>query len=1553
MTMTDKKKKRPLRVLGGVLLTFFVLIVVLPLTLYIPAVQDFVCRQVVAWLNKTDDALSFEVGYVRIDFPLQLRVGDVSAIRRSDGQILFSLGQLKTGLDDIPLGQPYFVVNEVYLADVVVAMDSITPSFGMVGAVEKVAISQIQVDPFESRVFIDNVVVGAPDFLIFMGPAAPDTTQAEAMPWQLALNQVNLTDGHIGLDLSDVSLRDALSSVSMSQYFDPQHLNLTGVNLHADQIAYRDQHLHLNISELTATEDNCGFGINGLDLDFSMDGTQIAARNLALSLTDGSVEGDVVLDLALLDSLHQGAADVSLKARVGRNSLVALGAGFVPALATAWPKADLTFDVTAHATADSLDMRQLNLAIDKHVSLRGEAFGRQIFDNDARQLAATLKGDLPDARFLVEAFADPTQIQLPQDIALNLEASQRQQYFSAVASLQQEGRDILWVDGQADLGVETYHVSTRVDDLDVADYMPQLGIDRVALQLQADGRHFAFPGKWTSLTADASLEHLYFRDTHGKADSLLDLTLSAELQKGNYVADLQSRHPSVQIDTHLEGIFLPDTVSTSGHVNLPLVDLAHLPAGLSNPTFGKVGLRSKLAASYNFGECASLDLRIDSLTYRDDYADNLFDSILIDFRAVPRSLTAHARGGDAHLDFRSNQSLSELPAVSDSLLTEVNRQVDGMRLDFGAIRQRLPRFDLDFEMARNNPFYPALQYLGYGFQSVDVEVHNDRQLNLDAACYLLMADDLVLDTIEATMRPMASDPSAYDLKLHANHLAPKPRNSYDVSGHVRLMPDSLYTDLCYLDGNYLPLYDAAASLALGDDTLAFHLENDPVLYGLPFTVNKDNFLGLARYRHALTEHNLNSRARIMLQGPRNMSLSLYSRKAPDGEPGQQLLLLLQKVDLNYMSKTIGWDGNTGGTLGVTAVAHLKPASIEGRLLSRVGNFHLGEYKADSLAFNGHFDLNAEQTGVDGTLTIDSLIRVQLNAAMRDSLSLTASVRELPLALVNFFMPPDVALSGTTSGEVTMLGTDIETADLGAYLTLQNAGIAISDLDANLRLPNDTLRLVDRQLRLRNYNITAANRNPISINGLIDMRRQLDNPDIDLRIAANDVRIIDNKRLRLRDQILYGRLPISTDIRVRGTASQMRVNGSLNVLTGTNLNVYLQDDPLQSSSKVDGLVEFVSFRQLDRAIAAGAFKGRAPMVASTDDGVNVDLKVNIDKDVRVKAYLPGTDNNYAQIVGGGQLDVICEPDGSLSMGGAYNVSSGHLNYKLPVLPMAKVFNIKNTSRITWNGPVDKPEIDILATEDVKATVNDDAGSRNVKFEVGVGITGTLEALNLTFACDAPDDGAISSEIATMTPDENSKAAMMLLIAQTYTGPGSSSSMGLSTANAAINSMLNRQMDSMLGSALKYTDIDLGIDMYDTEAGASRTDYSIKVSQRFFNDRFRATIGGQVSSGGDNAGQGSGAQLGDLSLEWLIKKDGTHYLRLYRHTNYQSVLEGRVIETGIGYVQERSAYRFRHLLVPTSRKRTERMMEIIRQLQEKEAEEMRQQRQSQPNDTIRHE
>ena len=1544
ITQPEKKKSGIGRVIRVAIVVLLLLLIGLPLSLYIPPVQDVVCRAVVSYLNKSSEDLEYKVGKVRIGFPLKLKVKDVDVLKRKDGTTLVHVGELSTGLDDIPISQPFFVLGKVHVEDVVIGMDSLTESFGMAGTLKSLDAERLELDLANNQIRLKEGALDSPDVRLYLGPSPPDSIDEESSGWHVTVGKVAVKNGRVGLDMSDESLAKALASVSTSPYLDYNHLLVSGIDLEAENIAYSPDVIHVDVKYLKAREENSGLEVTRLAANFNMEDDLITLHEVDLGLgNDDYLQGDAELHLGMLDSIRTGYVDADLVAQIDSANLCRLAAPYLPGLQKHWVNERASLVLKGRVTPDSLDLHQLSLQMPRHIDVTADAVGTSIFDNQQRQAVATIKGSLRDADFLLSTFVDEPKnrsYRLPADLGLDLEGSQRGRRFTALADVQHRGHDIVRADGNYDLITEAYHLDAKTWGLNVSEFVPGVIADRMTATALADGRHLDFPGKRTRLDAKVQIDTLHFVDNTGRRDSITGLSAEASMLDGNYVADIHSTHRRLALDTHLEGIFLKDTISTKGYINLPDIDLANLPFGLARPDLGKIKLNSTVEGYYDWGENAHLELRIDSVNYVDASRSDHFKDIIIGLNSSPGMMDISLTGGDANVMMCTDRSIKDLPAIVDTLMVEVNRQLDGYMFDFNALVSKVPQLSVDLHMAKNNPFYdPIVYHTGYEFSSIDVMALNAYRFSLDGTIVNLVEQTgtVDFDTIAISVQPCRQDVQrdAYEYAVHAMHIDPRASKTYDIHLNGKFMPDSLTAGITYINGNYLTLYDAEASLAIADDSVTLHLEKDPIIYEQLFAVNKDNYLSVMHYKD-LEVRKPNTKARIILDGPRGLNVRLYTRQDTRKADGNQLLLLVRNLDLAYTTKLMQWEGgDAGGNFSLTAMVNLYPDSLGARLRSGIKTFHLGDYRADTLSFDGNFAMAKNRRDADGILMVDSIVKLKVDARLADSVNVMARIDEFPLPLVNTFLPSNINLWGNTTGRLTMLGRDFDNAKVNAHLTMHEAGVIYDDLDAQLKFCEDTLRLINNRLAFNNYKIFGANANPINVRGEVDLSKQVSNPGITLNLTGDRVRLIDNNKLRLRDQYITGRLLISPNIRVRGTLNRLDVSGSLRVHSGTNLSYYMSDDPLSENSRIDDIVEFVNFRQQDREMAMAGMRRRQPLQDQADEGMKVRLGIDIDKDMKVTAFLD-QENNKVDIVGGGSLNLQTDNQGEFIMNGTYDIISGKVDYKLPILPMVKTFDINSSSLVNWTGsePSD-PEINIVASEEVKATVNTDNKTSLVNFIVTIAITGTLENLHITFDCSAANNSTINSGIASLDDDERSKVALILLISQTYTGPGSSSSAGLGVANAALSSMINRQLESLIGN-MKGTTIDIGVDMYNTETGGARTDYSVKVTKTLFNERVRASIGGQMSSGGD-VNRNNGAQLGDMSLEYLIKKDGSHYIKVYRRTNYESVLEGEVVEAGASYIQERSGYRFKQLLLPNSRKRQARIEEHLRQLRLQEEEE----------------
>ena len=85
--------------------------------------------------------------------------------------------------------------------------------------------------------------------------------------------------------------------------------------------------------------------------------------------------------------------------------------------------------------------------------------------------------------------------------------------------------------------------------------------------------------------------------------------------------------------------------------------------------------------------------------------------------------------------------------------------------------------------------------------------------------------------------------------------------------------------------------------------------------------------------------------------------------------------------------------------------------------------------------------------------------------------------------------------------------------------------------------------------------------------------------------------------------------------------------------------------------------------------------------------------------------------------------------------------------------------------------------------------------------------------------------------------------------------------------------------------------------------TRTDLNVALSKRLLNDRLTVSVGSNFEVMGQQAtqtnAQNASNMIGDISINYMLSKDGRYMLRTYRRNQYEGVVEGYVIESGIGF------------------------------------------------------
>ncbi len=269
-----------------------------------------------------------------------------------------------------------------------------------------------------------------------------------------------------------------------------------------------------------------------------------------------------------------------------------------------------------------------------------------------------------------------------------------------------------------------------------------------------------------------------------------------------------------------------------------------------------------------------------------------------------------------------------------------------------------------------------------------------------------------------------------------------------------------------------------------------------------------------------------------------------------------------------------------------------------------------------------------------------------------------------------------------------------------------------------------------------------------------------------------------------------------------------------------------------------------------------------------------------------------------------------PESGMTLSGKYILTGGTVEYNVPIVGK-KEFNIRNGSFVEWTGNVMNPALSISALSQVKADVEEGEQARQVVFEAIIRIQNTLNRPDITFDLSAPNDMVIQNQLATFSPEERTRQALNLLIYNTYTAPGAVKSNGNSNlANNAIYSFVENELN-------KYTrkaGLTVGFDSHNTDENTSRTDVTYQFSRQLFNDRVRVKIGGRISTD-SNEGQGNNTLqdnlVDDISIEYVLTRKRNLYVKVFRHSNYESVLDGEVTQTGVGIVWRKNFRKFKDL------------------------------------------
>lgn len=1542
--------------LGRIVLAIFLLVVLLVFLLYLPPVQTFLKDKAVAYVTK-HTGMVVEVGHFRLGFPLDLVLEEVYAGETATDTIV-SAGalHLKVGLGQIFRKQ--LSVDKFELQRVKFALPQDSVGVKLRVAVGELGLVARKVDLTSREVDVEYIRLDGGDVTLVGGEsAAPDTTAAKPFDWTLSVDRIDLkqiayrmntpTLPFLGAGVADGSMRggkvalgrqtvdvDTLSvsgawcnmqtasggqqpvtadadttvstpwtvragtvlldnsafSMEMGEAAKTE-LVLSGIGIQVDSVYNQGTIVRAQLRDLQAVQKD-GVSITSMQADVALDSAETSLQGGYIRTPNSLIRLDVQTNTDVQHLMERTPLSVVMTGQIGLMDVLP----FYPDIPVEIINKTVSVNTSLSLTSNRVQLGQLILDMPGHFKITGSGSLSSYSDLKKMRGSMILRGELPDVTFAQE-YLQGAGIVIPKgmDVLARLKADKGDlQTLLRLCC----GPGCLALDGAYQLTPESYDAELTLNSFPLYRFMPADSLGSVSAAIRVSGHSF----NWKDARAevDAHIRHFGYR-----SHDYRDIYLEVDLDKTRLKGELTSRDSVAPLDLIFKGDSVGQAydVALSGRIGTVDVHALHFA-----PDPLMIGTGIDIRATMGAGETYTLRLKLDSLKMSDAQKNYALGQLTLDMTSDREKTTLEMASGDMKLKFRTDTSLMGFAGNVGKVAAVVEKQIKERNVDMEIVRKDLPPFALEVTGGRNNAINRFLNTRNIGFRNLMVDIVSRRRSGIRVG---VVANAPYLGTVRLDSVQVGAWQTGKSLmySFTTNSSAEAWKGLFNVNMTGRMQGDRFRVEIKQKDAEGKVGFDLGVNTVLGDTSVAVSFfPMNPILGYSRWIVNADNRVVIGH------EGKINANLRMAYL---NKLISVQSLEN-EGDMTDRLQIEIAGLSLASLSQMAPFVPQLSGELNTDLLLYTRDNSLgaDGNIdvkdldyeQQHIGTVDLGINYLTGNRFTDH--------AIHFELKIDSIRRALVEGTFSTSVNkrdmkVDVDIPSFPLYIVNAFVPADLMkLGGELNGAMHFRGT-VDAPLLNGELAFRDGRADVVMLGTTFKLDTSRLMVEDGKILFRKYRFIAPNNSDMVLNGAITLT-PFDQMNMNLNVDASNFEVVNVKKNET--SLIYGKAYADIHSLLSGPFSALSVTGNVNLLNRTAITYSLRSsDPSLVDKSVD-LVRFVSFRdstlnekdELTNRVKGSSFALR--------------MMIEIGELVTVGVDLSDDGANHVIIQGGGSLVLAMNPESGMTLSGKYILSGGTVEYSVPIVGK-KEFSIQSGSFVEWTGNVMNPLLNISASEQVKANVDDGEQTRQVVFESIIRIQNNLSRPDITFDLSAPNDQVIQNQLATFSPEERTRQALNLLIYNTYTAPGAAKSSGSGNmANNAIYSFVENELN-------KYTrkaGLTVGFDSHNTDENTTRTDVTYQFSRQLFNDRVRVKIGGRISTDG-NEGQGNSLQdnlVDDISIEYVLTKKRNLYAKVFRHSNYESVLDGEVTQTGVGIVWRKNFRKFKDLF--KNKNREERRM-----------------------------
>ncbi|WP_339726632.1 translocation/assembly module TamB [Maribacter stanieri] len=585
-----------------------------------------------------------------------------------------------------------------------------------------------------------------------------------------------------------------------------------------------------------------------------------------------------------------------------------------------------------------------------------------------------------------------------------------------------------------------------------------------------------------------------------------------------------------------------------------------------------------------------------------------------------------------------------------------------------------------------------------------------------------------------------------------------------------------------------------------------------------------------------------------------------------------------------------------------------------------------------------FDLALKDGGAELTLTGDYTAKEN-----RADLNMELDIQKLEANIIQGFSNKQLTdAKGYLDGSLLVNGTLAEPKYSGR-INFNDFGLTLAAYKSALSIDNQFIDIDQDKTTFNSFTINDINQGELTVDGNV-ITKSFNNPGFDLSVKTDQFRILNSKKGD--DELVYGIASIKADLTVKGNLELPIIDGKIRVRDITDLTYVVPQDQLNIQER-DGVVIFVN-RENPEAILT---RNDGEKSNSFFAGMDINTILEIGNEAKFTVVLDEKTQDKLQSSGAATLNLNIDPNQDIRLSGRLELNSGFYRTSLYNL-VSREFKLQKGSSIIWSGDPYDAKMDVTAIYEIETSASSLMSSisygqdSNVSgsyqqatdFLVYLNIDGQLTQPEISFALDMPESaqgsfgGAVYGRIQQLNEQEselNKQVFSLLALNRFYPTTGSDGSSGgaISIARNNVNKVLSNELNTISDKLLGKTGFKLGFDLdsfedYESGSAQNRTQLNINASKKLFNDRLIVTAGSAVDvEGSASSSETETPIIGNVTLEYLLSEEGTYRLKGFRRQEYQNIIDGQLIVTGVAFIFDREFNKFSQLFSPIKKENTE--------------------------------